>query len=105
MKPSVAYNARFMLSSSKSDSVPTNQICCVVYEFLRLCDARYAGRITYKLKYILEQHISKSIRKTSTTLREQLSSMCNYSNTKMRVIRLRASSDQKSRMRQNIYRS
>ena len=75
VKPLVVYNTRVMLPSAKKDSVPSTQKSCVVYEFLCRCEARYVGRTTQRLADRIK-HVPTSIRKKSSTVREQPPRMC-----------------------------
>ena len=59
------------LPSAKKDSVPTTQKSCVVCEFSCRCEARYVGRTTQRLADRIKQHVPTSIRKKSSTVREQ----------------------------------
>ena len=70
VKPRVVYNTRVMLPFSEKDSVPTTQKSCVVYEFSCRCEARYVGRTTQRLADRIK-HVPTSIRKKSSTVREQ----------------------------------
>ena len=83
MKPRVAYNTRVILPSAKTDSVPTTQKSCVVYEFLGGCEAQYARRTTQRLADRIKQHVSTSIRKKSNTIREQPPRICKKENSKI----------------------
>ena len=76
VKPCVVYNTRVMLPSAKKDSVPTTQKSCVVYVFLCRCEARYVGRTTQRLADRIKQHVPTSIRKKSSTVRQQPPRMC-----------------------------
>ena len=76
VKPRVVYTTRVMLPSAKKDSVPTTQKSCVVYEFSCRCEARYVGRTTQRLADRIKQHVPTSIRKKSSTVREQPPRMC-----------------------------
>ena len=71
VKPGVAYSTRVMLPSAKKDSVPTSQKSCGVHDFLCRCEARYIGRNTQRLADRIKQHVPTSIRKKSSTVREQ----------------------------------
>ena len=82
-KPSVVYNTRVMLPSAKKDSVPTTQKSCVVYEFSCRCEARYVGRTTQRLADRIKQHVPTSIRKKSSTVREQPPCMCKNISSKI----------------------
>ena len=72
-----------MLPSAKKDSVPTTQKSCVVYAFSCRCEARYVGRTTQRLADRIKQHIPTSIRKKSSTVREQPPRLCKNKNTKV----------------------
>ena len=76
VKPRVVYNTRVMLPSAKNDSVPTTQKSCVVYEFSCRCEARYVGHTSQRLADRIKQHVPTSIRKKSSTVREQSPRMC-----------------------------
>ena len=71
----MVYNTRVMLPSAKKDSVPTTQKSCVVYEFSCRFEARYVGRTTQRLADRIK-HVPTSIRKKSSTVREQQPRMC-----------------------------
>ena len=71
VKPHVVYNIRVMLPSSIKDSVPSTQKRFVVYEYSCQYEARYVGRNTQMLADIITQHVPTSIRKKSSTVREQ----------------------------------
>ena len=79
----MVYNTRVMLPSAKKDSVPTTQKSCVVYEFLCRCEARYVGRTTQRLADRIKQHVPTSIRKKSSTVREQPPRMCKNISSKI----------------------
>ena len=83
MKPRVVYSTRVMLLSAKKVSVPTTQKSCVVYEFLCRCESRYVGRTTQRLADRIKQHIPTSIRKKSSTVREQPLRLCKNNNSKI----------------------
>ena len=72
-----------MLPSAKKDSVPTTQKSCVVYEFSFRCEARYVGRTTQRLADRIKQHVPTSIRKKSSTVREQPPRMCKNISSKI----------------------
>ena len=76
VKPCVVYSTRVMLLSAKKDSVPATQKSCVVYEFSCRCEARYVGRTTQRLADRIKQHVPTSIRKKSSTIREQPPCLC-----------------------------
>ena len=84
VKPRVVYNTKVMLPSAKKDSVPTTQKSWVVYEFSCRCEARYVGRTMQRLADRIKQHVSTSIRKKNTTIREQPPRMCKNSNSIMK---------------------
>ena len=65
-----------MLQSAKRDSVPTTQESCVVYEFLCQCGAQYVGHTTQRLADRINNMFPMSIRKESSTIREQLPCIC-----------------------------
>ena len=88
VKPRVVYNTRAMLPSAKKDSVPTTQKSCVVYEFSCRREARYVGRTTQMLADRIKQHVPTSIRKRSSTVREQPPRICKTSVLKLVVSRL-----------------
>ena len=67
----------------KKDSVHTTQKCCVVYEFLCRCEARYVGRTTLRLADRIKQHVPTSIRKNSYTVREQPPRISRKKNSKI----------------------
>ena len=71
-----------MLQSAKKDSVPTTQKSCVVYEFVCLCEARYVGRTTQRPADRIK-HVPTSIRKKSSTVREQSPRMCKNISSKI----------------------
>ena len=71
-----------MLPSAKKDSVPTTQKS-VVSEFLCRCEARYVGRTTQRLADRIKQHLPTSIRKKSSTIREQPPRMCENISSKI----------------------
>ena len=79
----VLYNTRVMLPSAKKDSVPTTQKSCVVYEVSCRCEARYVGCTTQRLADRIKQHVSTSIRKKSSTVREQPPRMCKNISSKI----------------------
>ena len=79
----MVYNTRVMLPSAKKDSVPTTQKSCVVYEFSCRCEARYVGRTTQRLADRIKQHVPTSIRKKSSTVREQPPRMCKNISSKI----------------------
>ena len=54
----------------------------VFYEFSCLCGARYVGHTTQRLTDRKKQHVPTSIRKKSSTVREQPPRMCKNSNSK-----------------------
>ena len=83
VKPRVVYSTRAMLPSAKKDSVPTTQKSCVVYEFSCRCEARYVGRTTQRLADRIKQHVPTSIRKKSSTVREQPPRLCKNNNSKI----------------------
>ena len=57
---------------------------CVVYEFLCRCEARYVGCTTQRLAdRIKQQHVPTSIRKKSSTVREQPPRMCKNISSKI----------------------
>ena len=72
VKPRAVYSTRVMLPSAKKDSVPTTQKSCVVNEFSCRCEARYVGCTMQRLADRIKQHVSTSIRKKSSTVREHL---------------------------------
>ena len=72
-----------MLPSAKKDSVPTTQKSCVVYEFSCRCEARYVGRTTQRLADRIKQHVLTSIRKKSSTVREQPPRTCKNISSKI----------------------
>ena len=72
-----------MLPSAKKDSVPTTQKSCVVYEFSCRCEARYVGRTTQRLADRIKQYVPTSIRKNSSTVREQPPGMCKNISSKI----------------------
>ena len=76
-------NTRVMLPAAKKDSVHTTQKCCVVYEFLCRCEARYVGRTTLRLADRIKQHVPTSIRKNSYTVREQPPRISRKNNSKI----------------------
>ena len=83
VKPRMVYSTRVMLPSAKKDSVPTTLKSCVVHEFLRRCETRYVGRITQRLADRIKQHVPSSIRKKSSTVREQPPRMCKNISSKI----------------------
>ena len=83
VKPRVVYNTRVMLPSAKKDNVPTPQKSCVFYEFSCRCEARYVGRTTQRLADRIKQHVPTSIRKKSSTVREQPLRMCKNISSKI----------------------
>ena len=83
VKPCVVYNTRVMLPFAKKDSVPTTQKSCVIYEFSFRCEARYVGRTTQRLADRIKQHVPMSIRKKSSTVREQPPRMCKNISSKI----------------------
>ena len=72
-----------MLPSAKKDSAPTTQKSCVGYEFSCRCEAPYVGRIKQRLADRIKQHVPTSIRKKSSTVREQLPRMCKNISSKI----------------------
>ena len=48
----------------------------MVYEFSCRCEGRYLGRTTQRLADRIKQHVPTSIRKKSSTIREQPPRMC-----------------------------
>ena len=84
VKPRVVYNTKVMLPSAKTDSVPTTQNSCAVYEFSCRCEARYVGRTTQRLADRIKQHVPTSIRMKNTTIRDQPPRMCKNSISKMK---------------------
>ena len=64
------------------NSVPTTQTSCVVYEFSCRCEAQYVGRTTQRLADRI-RHVSTSIRKKSSTVREQPPRMCKNISSKI----------------------
>ena len=80
----MVYNTKVMLPSAKTDSVPTTQKSCLVYEFSCRCEARYVGRTTERLADRIKQHVPTSIRKKNIAIREQPPRMCKNSNSKMK---------------------
>ena len=83
VKPHVVYKARVMLPSAKNDSTPTTQNCFVVYELSCRCEARYIGRTTQWLADRIKEHVPTSIRKKSSTVREQPPCMCKNTYSKV----------------------
>ena len=79
----MVYNTRVMLPSAKKDGVRTTQKSCIVYEFLRRCEARYVGRTTQRLADRIKQHVATSIRKKSNTERELQPHLCKNNNAKI----------------------
>ena len=79
----IILNTRVMLPSAKKDSVPTAQKSSAVYEFLCRCEARYVGRTTQRLADRIKQHVPTSIRKKSSTVREQPPRMCKNISSKI----------------------
>ena len=65
-----------MLPSAKKDSVPSTQKSCVVYEFSCQCEAWYVRRTTQRLADSIKQDVPTSIRKKSSTIREQPLRIC-----------------------------
>ena len=80
----MVYNTKIMLPSAKTDSVPTTQKSCVVYELSCRCEARYVGRTTERLAGRIKQYVPTSIRKKNIAIREQPPRMCKNSNSKMK---------------------
>ena len=72
-----------MLPSVKKDSVPTTQKRCVAYELSCQCEAWYEGRTTQRLADRIKQHVPTSIRKKSSTVREQPPRMCKNISSKI----------------------
>ena len=72
----MVYNTRVMLPSAKKDSVPTTQKSCLVYEFSCRCETRHVGHTTQRLAGRIKKHVPTSIRKKSSTVREQPPRMC-----------------------------
>ena len=60
VKPRMVYNAKVMLLYVRSDSVPTTQKSCVVYEFLCRFENRYVRRTTQRLADRINQHVPTS---------------------------------------------
>ena len=56
---------------------------CVVYEFSCRCEARYVGRTTQRLADRIKQYVPTSIRKKSSTVREQPPRMCKNISSKI----------------------
>ena len=83
VKPRVVYSTRVMLPSAKKDSVPTPQKSCVVYEFSCQCEARYVGRTTQRPADRIKEHVPMSIRKKSSTVREQPPCICKNISSKI----------------------
>ena len=83
VKPHVAYNTKVMLPSAKKDSIPTTQKSCVVYQFSCRCEARNVGSTTQRLADRIKQHVPMSIRKKSSTVRDQPFRMCKSANSKI----------------------
>ena len=83
VKTRVVYNTRVMLPSAKKDRVPTTQKSCVVYEFSCRYEARYVGRTTQRLADRIKQHVPTSIRKKSSTVREQPLRICKNISSKI----------------------
>ena len=79
----MVYKARIMPPSAKRDSVPTTQKRCAVYQLLLRYKARYVGRTTQRLAGRIKQHVPPSIRKKSSTLREQPPCMCKRISSKI----------------------
>ena len=76
-------STRSMLPSAKKDSVPTAKKSCVVYEFLRRCEARYVECTTQRLADTIKQNVPTCIRKKSTIVREQPPCLWKNSNSKI----------------------
>ena len=92
-----------MVPSAKKDSVPTTQKGCVVYEFSCRCEARYVGRTTQRLADSIKQRVPMSIRKKSSTVKEQPPCMCKNISSKINCeSAIGQNLVKKSRMRQNI---
>ena len=75
-----------MLTSAKKmkkENVPTTQKSCVVYEFSCRYEARYVGRTTQRIADRIKQHVPTSIRKKSSTVREQPPRMCKNISSKI----------------------
>ena len=79
----MVYSTRVMLPFAKKDSVSTTQKSCVVHEFSGRCEARYVGRTTQRLADRTKQHVPTSIRKKSSTVREQPPPMCKNISSKI----------------------
>ena len=62
-------------------------LCCqkdpTFHEFSCRCEARYVGRTTQRLADTIKQHVPTSIRKTSSTVREQPPHMCKSISSKI----------------------
>ena len=72
-----------MLQCAKKDSVPTTQKNFVLYEFSCRCKAQYVGRTTQRLAGRIKQHVPTSIRKKSSTVREQPPRKCKNISSKI----------------------
>ena len=72
-----------MLPSDRTDSIPTTQKSCVVYEVSCQFEARYVVRTTHRLAERIKLHAPTSIRTKSTT-REQLPRMCRKYNSRIK---------------------
>ena len=83
MKPYVVYSTTVMQPSAKKDSVPTTQKSCVVYEFPCRCEGQYVGCTKQRLADRINQHVPRSIRKKSNTVREQPPRLCKTNNFKI----------------------
>ena len=55
----------------------------VVYEFSCRCEVRHVGRTTQRLADRIKQHVPPSIRKKSSTVREQPPRICKKKNAKI----------------------
>ena len=60
VKSHAFYNTKVMLPYAKNDSVPTTQKSCVVYEFVRRCEAQYVGRTTQNLAHRIKNMLPKA---------------------------------------------
>ena len=90
VKPRVVYNTRVMLPSAKKMVAYVRSYqskICVIYEFSCRCEARYVGRTTQRLADRIKQHVPTSIRKKSSTVKEQPPRMCKKSVVKLIVSR------------------